>query len=118
MIERRHHSMSEVFNAAYGVRPEELQPLDSEEAQQVMQKYLSPTETHKMVPCAEDEHDKVFSGMYQACNPPNWWWICKTCGEVGTDTAHIVHPKDVREFSRLMVKFRPTEAEYWKRFIK
>jgi hypothetical protein len=113
--------MTEAFYAAYGVWPGELLPLDSERAQQFMMKFFSPSpsETHKMVPCAEDEHhDKVFSGMYEACNPPNWFWICKTCGEIGKETAHVVHPKDVHEFAKLMVKFHPTEASWWKRFIK
>lgn len=121
MTTQRHESMSKVFEICYGVKPEDLPlTINSKEAQRFADKFFStkPETQDKMDPCKEEEHDKVFSGLYQACNPPNWWWICKTCGELGKDNAHVVHPKDVREFARLMVKFRPTEATWWRRFLR
>ena len=113
--------MTAVFEACYGTRPGAIQMTTNlTEAQQVADQFFNtePKETHEMEPCKEGEHDKVFSGLYQACNPPNWWWICKTCGELGRDNAHVVRARDVREFSRLMVKFHPADAGWWKTFLK
>lgn len=58
------------------------------------------------------EHTKVYSGLYQATNPPRWSWICDNCGEVGRDEAHSVDPKDFKRFARVMVHFHPDE-KWW-----
>jgi hypothetical protein len=112
--------MSEVFEICYGVKPGALLRIGSKEASLFADKFFNakPDETHKMVdPCKEDEHDKVFSGHYKACNPPRWFWVCKTCGEEGTEEAHIVSPKNIHEFAKYYLKFHP-EDTWWRRFLK
>ena len=117
---KRHESMSKVFEACYGVKPEDLPlTINSKEAQRFADQFFNTTvpETHEMDPCKEDEHDKVFSGECLACLPPKWFWVCKKCGAVGTEQAHVVSPKNVREFARVRVKFHP-EDTWWRRFLR
>jgi hypothetical protein len=117
---KRHNSMTKAFEACYGTKPT-IQDRSAEEVARFAEQFFSttPPETHEMVDsCKEDEHDKVFSGEYFATNPPRWSWICKTCGELGREEAHVVTPKNVRDYARVLVKFHPMDATWWRRFLK
>jgi hypothetical protein len=46
--------------------------------------------------------DKVYSGEYFASDPPQYHWICPTCGEVDADP--LIHPptSNLKRFRRLL----------------
>ena len=51
-------------------------------------------------------HDKCYSSMVLASNPPQRNWVCRTCGEIGADKGEYY---DYGEYERLIEKFKAKE---------
>lgn len=52
-------------------------------------------------------HDKCYSPMVLASNPPQHNWVCRTCGEIGADKGEYY---DFGEYERLVEKFKAKEG--------
>lgn len=52
----------------------------------------------------ECEHDKSFAPYMLASNPPRIPWICRECGEQGSDQVGVYEDKD--EYDKLVRKQR------------
>jgi len=71
--------------------------------------------------CAEEEHNKLYSGEYFATNPPKWMWVCTECGETGCVQSDIPDgPVDLKCFAEAMIQFHgeghvgSSGIPYWK----